>query len=168
VRQIRFGLEVTGLYGWHLALDLHRAPERAAFDAPVYLFNPRTIRGFKHSYPDLPKTDGADAWAVAERLRVGRLPVPFRVDDRTLPLQRLTRHRHFLVRQLVRHKNSCLGSLFLKCSRLAQACPIAHPLGAAGGALITEAYSAEELAAAPLDALARFLAEKSGNKFYNP
>jgi len=163
VTQIRFGIEATAFYGWYLALYLERAPELASFDSHVYLFNPRVIRAFKKSFTDLPKTDWIDAYVIAERLRIGRLPHPFHYDERYLPL----RHRHFLVKQLVRHKNYFLGYLFLKCSRLVQACPISDPLGAAGSALITEYCSAEDIAATPLGELASFLTEKSCNKPYD-
>lgn len=168
IPRVRFALEATSFYGWHLALYLTKAPELEPFAPEVYLFNARTIDAYKKTYPDLPKTDWVDAYVLADRVRIGRLPRPFAYDDRYLPLQRLTRHRYFLVKQLVRHKNYFLGYLFLKCSRLAQACPISDPLGAAGRELILAYPSAEDLAAAPLDELARFLVDKSRNKFYNP
>jgi transposase len=168
VRQVRFGLEATGFYGWHLAMYLCKAPELGNLQANIYLFNPRTVHGFKLSYPDLPKTDWADAFVIAERLRFGRLPKPFALNERYLPLQRLTRHRAFLVKDLVRLKNYFLGYLFLKCNRVTQSGETPDPLGASMSEVLTECYSIEDLARMPLDDLAQILIEKSHNRFPHP
>jgi transposase len=168
VNQIRVGIEATGFYGWHLALYLSSAPELTGTHTSVYLLNPRTIRGFKRAYPDLPKTDWADAFAIAERLRFGRLPRPFKLDDRYLPLQRLTRHRAFLVKDLVRLKNYFLGYLFLKCNRVAKSNGLPDPLGKAMSEVLIECYSVEEIAQTPLADLAQTLICKSHNSFPHP
>lgn len=165
---VAFGLEATSFYAWHLALYLSEAPELASFGPQVYIFNPKMLKAFKKSFKNLPKNDWIDAWVAANRVRFGQLPKPFAPDERYLPLQRLTRHRYHLVQQLTREKNYFLSYLFLKCSRLAQACPLSSPLGASAAALVTEYYSAEEIAAAPLEELAQFLAEKSRNKIASP
>jgi len=161
---VAFGLEATSFYAWHLALYLTGATELAPFGPQVYIFNPKVLKAFKKSLKNLPKNDWVDAWVAANRVRFGQLPKPFAPDERYLPLQRLTRHRYHLVQQLTREKNYFLSYLFLKCSRLAQACPLSSPLGASAAALVTEYYSAEEIAAAPLEELAQFLAEKSRNR----
>lgn len=165
---VAFGMEATSFYAWHLALYLTGAPELVPFQPRVYVLNPKLLKAFKKSIKNLPKNDWIDAWTAANRVRVGQLPKPFAPDKRYLPLQRLTRHRYHLVQQLTREKNYFLSYLFLKCSRLAQACPLASPFGAGAAALVTEYYSAEEIAAAPLEELARFLAEKSKNKIADP
>lgn len=166
--RVRFGLEATSFYAWHLALYLSQAQELAPFDPKVYLFNPRVVRGFKKAYPDLPKTDWADAWAIAERLRFGRLPVPFDPDERYMPLQRLTRHRYHLARDLTRHKNYFLSYLFLRASRTAQESPFSDPTGVTGSAFLLEYRTPDEVAATPIEELTRFLAEKSRGKFRHP
>jgi transposase len=161
-------MEATSFYAWHLALYLSGAPELKPFNPQVFLFNPKTIKAFKSSFKDLPKNDWTDAWVIANRVRFGQLPKPFSPDERYLPLQRLTRYRYHLVQQLTREKNYFLSYLFLKCSRLAQACPLSSPLGTTAAALVTEYYSVEEIAAAPLEDLAQFLVKKSRNKIADP
>jgi len=168
LEKVRFGLEATSFYAWHLALYPSQAAELAPFDPKVYLFNPRVVRGFKKAYPDLPKTDWADAWAIAERLRFGRLPVPFDPDERYMPLQRLTRHRYHLARDLTRHKNYFLSYLFLRASRMAQESPFSDPTGVTGSAFLLEYRTPDEVAATPIEELTRFLAEKSRGKFRRP
>lgn len=105
---------------------------------------------------------------ITNRLRFGNLPQPFRPDERYLPLQRLIRHRFHLIQQLTREKNYFLSYLFLKYSRLAQACPLCSPLGASAAAVITEFYSVEAIAATPLKELTQFLVRKSHNKLLDP
>lgn len=165
---VAFGLEATAFYAWHLALYLNGVPELKPFHPRVYMFNPKVIKNFKKTFNDVPKTDWKDAWVIANRVRIGQLPKPFDPDERYLPLQRLTRHRYHLIQQLTREKNYFLSYLFLKCSRLAQACPLSSPLGASAASLITEFYSAEEIAAASLEDLAQFLVQKSRNKISDP
>lgn len=166
--RVLFGLEATSLYGWHLALLLNQAAQLAQFHPAVYLLNPRIVRGFKKSYPRVPKTDWADAWTIAQRLRFGQLPTPFRFDQRYFPLQRLTRLRVRLAKDITREKNYFLTYLFLKCSGLTTEKPLSDFFGAAASALVTEWYSVEDIAAASLESLAQFLIDKSSNKFANP
>jgi len=168
LERVYFGMEATSFYAWHLALYLNKAPELAFFAPQVFIFNPKGIKAFKKTFNSLPKNDWTDAWVVANRLRFGQLPRPFDPDERYLPLQRLTRHRYHLVQQLSREKNYFLSYLFLKYSRLAQACPLSSPLGASAAALVTEYYSVEEIASTPLEDLAKFLAQKSRNKIADP
>lgn len=168
LERVRFGLEATSFYAWHLALYLNQAAELAPFDPMVYLFNPRVISGFKKAYPDVAKTDWTDAWAIAERLRFGRLPAPFDPDERYMPLQRLTRHRYHLARDLTRQKNYFLSYLFLRASGMAQHYPFTNPTGVTSSAFLLEYRTPDEVAATPIEDLARFLAEKSHNKFPRP
>src|SRR5215472_15121301 len=46
----------------------------------IYVFNPAWVQGLKRVYADAGKTDRLDAFFIAERLRVGRLPTPFQPD----------------------------------------------------------------------------------------
>jgi hypothetical protein len=62
-----------------------------------------------------------DAFFIAERLRVGRLPTPFQPDLVYAPLQRLTRFRVHLAQTLAREKNYCLALLFLPFSAFSEA-----------------------------------------------
>ncbi|MEW6398874.1 MAG: transposase [Bacillota bacterium] len=166
--RVLFGLEATSMYGWHLAMLLHQAQQLAPFHPAAYLLNPRIVKGFKKSYPRVPKTDWADAWVIAQRLRFGQPPTPFRFDQRYFPLQRLTRLRVRLAKNITREKNYFLSYLFLKCSGLTSEKPISDFFGASASALVTEWYSVEDIAAASLELLAQFLIDKSGNKFPNP
>jgi len=168
VDTLRIGMEATGLYWWPLACALADAPVLQPFQAPVYALNPKLVHDFRQHYGVLPKTDRADAFVIAERVRFGRqLPPPFRVDLRYAPLQRLTRFRVHLARTLAREKNDFLTFLFLKSSAFGQAQPFHDPFGATSCAVLEE-FTTEELAQQELAALATYLAERGRGRFKDP
>jgi transposase len=166
-RRVRIGLEATNLYWWHLACFLKGTPLLASLSPEVYLFNPRLVAGLKKAYSDHGKTDRIDAWFIAERLRIGRLPAPFEVDLVYAPLQRLTRFRFHLAKTLAREKNYFLTFLFLKFSAFSQVEPFGDSFGATSSALLEE-FTTEELVDSPLEELARFLDQKGRGHFADP
>ena len=168
--RVRIGLEATSLYWWHLACffkDTTGTPLLSALSPEVYLLNPRLISGLKKAYSDQGKTDRVDAWFIAERLRIDRLPAPFEVDLVYAPLQRLTRFRFHLAKTLAREKNYFLTFLFLKFSAFSQIEPFGDAFGATSSALLEE-FTTEELVQTPLEELARYLDEKGRGHFANP
>lgn len=167
VGQLRIGMEATNLYWFHLACFLKDTQLLAGLDHQVYALNPKLVAGFKKAYPDLGKTDHPDAFFIAERLRLGRLPAPFQVDLLYAPLQRLTRFRAHLAETLAREKNYFLSFLFLKFSSFSQAQPFGDPFGAASSAVLEE-FTTEELAQAPLEELAHFLDQHGRGRFADP
>ncbi len=165
---LRIGLEATSLYWWHLACALADAPALAAYHPQVYALNPKLVHDFRKNYGALPKTDRADAFVIAERIRFGRqLPPPFRLDLRYAPLQRLTRFRVHLAQTLAREKSYFLTFLFLKFSGFGQAHPFKDPFGATSCAVL-EDFTTEELAQADLAELATYLASKGRGRFQDP
>ena len=80
IQELRIGLEATGLYWWHLACFLKETPVLTEVNQSIYVFNPALVQGLKRVYADAGKTDRLDAFFIAERLRVGRLPTPFQPD----------------------------------------------------------------------------------------
>ena len=84
---VAIGMEATNLYWWHLACVLRESALLAGLWHEVYVLNPTLVAGLKRAYPAGGKTDCRDAFFIAERLRVGRLPAPFQVDVLYAPLQ---------------------------------------------------------------------------------
>src|SRR5206468_4907307 len=108
----------------------------------------------------LPKSDHADAFLIAERIRYGRkLPSPFQLDTRYAPLQRLTRFRCHVVENLVREKNYFLSFLFLTFSAYGQVAPFGDPFGATSCAVLEEVTTGD-FAQHSLDELATYLQHK--------
>jgi transposase len=159
------GYESTSVYGWHLQYFLADAPELRPFQPSIICFNPKIIESFKSTLGDLPKNDHMDAFAIAERLRYGRLPHSVAADFRYLALQRLTRHRFHIVSGIVREKSYYLCNLFLKFSSLCQDKVFANNFGACASAVVDEIGNADVIADMPLDELVSFLVEKGKDHF---
>jgi transposase len=168
LNRLLIGLEATNLYWWHLACFLTSCPELAPFQPRVYAFNPRLIRAFKKALADSGKSDIADAYAVAERLRFGRLPAPFMVNEVYQPLQRLTRFRCHLMHQITTEKNYFLTFLFLKFSEYQNLDPLSNTFGAASQAVLMDYLTLDEIVAAPLEELASLVAKEGRNHFPSP
>jgi transposase len=151
--RLRIGLEATGLYWWPLACFLNDTPLLQGVQREVYALNPKLVHGLKKVYADNGKTDPRDAFLIAERLRIGRLPAPFQLDVVYAPLQRFTRFRAHLTKALVREKSYFLSLLFVQFSGFSQEEPFGDPFGTTCQALL-EQFSTEELAQAPLEDLA--------------
>ena len=168
VTELRIGLEATGLLWWHLACALIAAPPLRPFQPHLYVLNPHLVQTFRRNYGALPKTDRADAFLIAERVRFGRqLPPPFQVDVRYAPLQRLTRFRFHLAHNLAREKSYFLSFLFLTFSSFGQVQPFGDPFGATASAVLTE-LTTEELAQQSLAELATYLQTQGHGRFSDP
>jgi len=168
VDQLRIGMEATGLLWWHLACALKDAPALASFAPRIYALNPHLITTFRKNFGALPKTDCADAFLIAERIRFGRqLPSPFQLDARYAPIQRLTRFRCHLAQNLAREKSYFLSFLFLTFSTYGQIAPFGDPFGATSTAVLDE-FTTEELAQQGLEQLAAYLEAKGRGRFAEP
>lgn len=168
VTALTVGMESTGVFAWPL-IDLLRSSEALRpFEPKVYRLDAKQVAHFKKVYAESSKTDPADAFVIAERLRFGRLPDPVDSDDRYLALQTLTRHRYHLAHSLIDEKNRFLSRLFLKFSAFAQDSPLSDPFGATAGALLTEFLSTEEIAAASVEELTAFVRKQSRNQIDDP
>ena len=168
VAELRIGLEATGLLWWHLACILSSASSLQPYRPQVYVLNPHLITTFRRNYGALPKTDRADAFLIADRIRFGRqLPPPFQVNVRYAPLQRLTRFRFHLAHGLAREKSYFLSFLFLTFSGFGQVQPFGDPFGATSSAVLTE-LTTEELAQQSLKELADYLQTHGHGHFTDP
>lgn len=166
--EILWGLEATNLFWWHLATFLTTHPDLLARGLRCYTFNPRQVKKFKESYPDIGKDDWTDAMVIADRLRFGRLPAECYLDERYQPLQRLTRYRRHLVTQLVREKNVALGYVYLKLSAYPLERPLSDTFGATSQELLEGYLTPDEIAAAPIEELAALVKEHSRGRVADP
>jgi hypothetical protein len=163
--KVFIGYESTSVYGWHLQYFLADSDNLKPYAPMIVCFNPTLIENHKKSIGDLPKTDRMDAFVIADRLRMGRLPESNSVDFRYLALQRLTRHRFHIVENIVREKNYYLSNLFLKYSGLCQTDVFSNNFGASAMAIVEEFNSLDQIAEMPLEELVTFLVEKGKEHF---
>ncbi|ABY92460.1 IS110-like element ISDha12 family transposase [Thermoanaerobacter brockii subsp. lactiethylicus] len=168
IQKVFIGLESTSVYGWHLQYYLADHSALKPYQPSITTFNANIINAFKKSLGNLPKNDWIDAFAIAEKLRFGRLPKSCSVDFRYLALQRLTRHRFHIVNSIVREKNYLLSNLFLKFSGLCQNKVFSNNFGATATEIFNEFFTLDDIAARPLDELAGFLVDKSKDRFDDP
>lgn len=166
--RLLIGTEATSFYDWHLVDYLAESERLLPFKAELYRFNPRLIKNFKKALQDTDKTDHQDALAIAKRLRFGELPVPYHSLKEYQPLQRLTRYRLHLIREMIREKSFFLTHLFLKNSSLVTEKPIRRVLGATGRAVIIEQLSGEEIAQKPLEELVDLVVRAGRNRHRDP
>lgn len=168
-KEILWGLEATNLFWWHLASFLTTHPQLLSRGLRCYTFNPRQVKKFKESYPDIGKDDWTDAMVIADRLRFGRLPAECYLDERYQPLQRLTRYRRHLITQLVREKQVALGYVYLKlsaCNTIER--PLSDTFGVSSQELLEGYLTPDEIVAAPIEELAGVLKEHSKGRIVEP
>ena len=160
---VKFGMEATSHYGWHLHLYLASSSELLPYKPTFYVLNPSIVKGFKKIYTFLPKTDNIDAVVIAECVRFSKLnPTPL-PDFKYAALQRLTRMRYHLVHNLTREKNRALNLIYLKFSTYSQDCPFSDIFGKASCAII-ENFTPDDIASMPLEDLIKFVSDNGNNR----
>ncbi len=168
VSDILAGTEATSMYDWHLLEYLCESKLAAEFNLKLYRFNAKWIKNFKKSLAPRGKTDPIDSFAIAERLRMGRLPKEYIPDIKYQPLRKLTRFRFHLMQQISREKDFFLANLFLKASAYSKVLPFGSTFSATSLAVINDFFSVDELAAASIEELTTFILEKGKSHFSHP
>ncbi|WP_243300528.1 IS110 family RNA-guided transposase [Bacillus litorisediminis] len=166
---IKIGMEATDQYSWHIAHYLQEQLKgyEPHYCSQIYVLNARKVARFKKGYDTLPKNDKIDAWVIADHLRFGRLPGEMKEAHHYAALQRLTRTRFHMMKEIGRNKTYFLNQLFLKFSGLRQDNPFSNAFGTTSLAVIEE-LDPETIAEMSLEDLTDFLREKGRNRFANP
>ncbi|MCD8220388.1 MAG: IS110 family transposase [Ruminococcus sp.] len=111
-------LEATSIYGDSLVYALRKDGRLGQFGHKIHVLNPKQVRKFKETYPDLPKNDYVDAFVIADHLRFGRIASEVCMDGyRCKALQTLTRAHFCAVRNLTREKQRFANYLFFEMLR---------------------------------------------------
>ncbi len=162
------GLEATSIYGDGLVCALREDGHLGQYQKRIHILNPKQVKKFKDSYPELPKNDWVDAFVIADHLRFGRIGKAVYMDDyRYKSLQTLTRARFDVVQSLTREKQRFANYLFLKCSGMAQDKGIANS-SATTIALMERFETADDLAYADLVELTAFISKSGRGRFADP
>jgi transposase len=169
---ITIAMESTSFYSWHISNFLSTNESLIWFKPKVYCLNPKTIKSYKKTFTDIDKTDPLDALAICDYARVGKIKeAPWR-GGQYIALQRLTRCRLHLIKNISREKSYILSNIFLKFSELAvrkkDEKPFSDTFGATALAVLTDFLSSEDIANTPIDELVNFVAEKGKNRFPDP
>lgn len=164
---IKFGMESTSHYSWHLQQYLYNSSELLGFETLVYLLNPATVRGMKKVFPYTQKTDTIDARMIAETVRFGNVKPSPKPDFRFAALQRLTRYRFSLVHTIINEKNRASNLIYLKFSSYSEDCPFSNVFGKASTALI-EKYTPDQIARLSSEELVEFIVSNGNNRLKDP
>ncbi|QZT35045.1 IS110 family transposase [Caldalkalibacillus thermarum TA2.A1] len=166
---LQIGMEATSNLGWHLAHYLKDQLQgyEPKLKAQIYVLNARKVARFKKGYDHLPKNDRIDAWVIADHLRFNRLPNEMQDTIQHEALQRLTRTRFHLMKNITRDKTYFLNQVFLKFSGLRQDNPFSNTFGTTCLAVIQE-LEPEQIVAMSIEELIDFLKEHGKNRFANP
>lgn len=166
--KIVIGYEATGNYGFHLPFSFLDNSELKKYSIEIYQINPKIINNFRKAFNEIPKTDSYDAYIIAERLKVGKLPPFTKYDPKYYALRTLTRTRFNLVSKLVSEKARFVSNLFLKASAFTQNSPFSTTFGNTSMSLLTEFNSMEDIVNLDNTELVDFIIKKSKNHFENP
>lgn len=166
---IHIAAEATGNYWLPFFCQLEQASELADYPLTLYPFNPKVIHNFRKSLGDWDKTDDLDTTVITERLRFGRkLPYPFHMEERLLPLRTLTRYRYHLIGELVRVKSYTLSLVYLQASEYTVDPAFSDIFGHTSQAVLKEFPSLETIATMPFDDLVEWLDVKGKRRFAQP
>lgn len=167
-------LESTSVYGFHVANVLSSHEKLLKYNPIVYIINPKQSHNYAKSFGSLNKTDPIDAFILADFARCGRVQSkPWR-GAQFITLQRLTRHRLHLVKQVSREKAYVLNNIFLKFSQLTvldnddDDHPFSDSFGATSKAVLTDFFTPEDILNMPLEELTDYLIKKSRGRFSDP
>ena len=166
-------MESTGMYSFHPACFFSSNEYLNNFHTEVYQINACDFDKYKKSFHDLEKEDGIDAYVLADFARVGRTKglYPFK-GSQYIALQRLTRQRYHICKELVREKTYILTNLYLSFSGLISLnkneMPFSDLFGATSSAFLEEFESPDQIAETPVDDLLDLISKVGKNRTKNP
>lgn len=166
-------MESTGMYSFHPACYLSSDEYLNNFNAEVYQINACDFDKYKKSFHDLEKEDGIDAYILADYGRVGRTKslYPFR-GSQYIALQRLTRQRYHICKNLIREKSYILTNLYLSFSGIVSSnkneLPFSNMFGNTSSAIFEEFVSPDQIAESSIEELIDFISLTGKNHFKNP
>jgi transposase len=113
VEQIIIGLEATSIYHYHVMMYFMDDEDLQEFNTLTVCLNPKYTHKYSQMF-DQDKTDRIDAHHIAQQLMSGLFRDSLNRSEEYLALQRLTRERTNLGREMTQAKNHYLNNLYLK------------------------------------------------------
>lgn len=160
-------MEATSVYNIHPTLYFEQSSALSALDATVVTLNPKMTHRYSQLFDD-DKTDTIDAFHIADFLRIGRYQVPVTRDEKHIALQRLTRERYHIVKQITDGKNHFLNNLYFRLNTLEAELPTSVFGNTMMTVLSGEKYTLDEIAQMPLQTLTQDLNQLSHGRFGDP
>lgn len=169
--QIVIGMESTSMYSFHPAVFFQQDEQLQEIQAITTIEDPYRIKQYTKMF-DADKTDKVDAFMIADYLRIQRFSrSPIR-EEQFMALQRLTRSRYQMVRQLVETQQHFLENLTYKCNTLTRELRKAESNTSVFSAtlldLLTEDLSLDDMAQMPTEDFAQLIQQKGRGRFKDP
>lgn len=169
--KIVIGMESTSMYSFHPAMFFQKDEQLQAIGVVTTIEDPHRIKQFTKMF-DKDKTDAIDAFMIADYLRIQRyVNSPIR-EEKYMALQRLTRTRFQLVKQMVEVKQHFIENVTYKCNTLSRELRESEVSTTLFSAtimdLLTQDMTLDEMAALPLEEFAALLQTKGRGRFKNP
>lgn len=169
--QIVIGMESTSMYSFHPAVFFQQDEQLQEIQAITTIEDPYRIKQYTKMF-DADKTDKVDAFMIADYLRIQRFShSPIR-EEQFMALQRLTRARYQMVRQLVETQQHFLENLTYKCNTLTRELRKAESNTSVFSAtlldLLTEDLSLDDMAQMPTEDFAQLIQQKGRGRFKDP
>jgi transposase len=166
--RVKIGFEATGNYGFHLPFYLKQHEKLKTYVVDIYQINPKIIKNARKSFSELPKTDSIDAYVIAERLKIGKLPPYTKFNPQYFALRFLTRSRFDIVTKIVALKSRFISMLFIKASGFVQNKVFSNRFANTFINLFTQFDSVETIAHLEIDKIINFVIDNSKNHIVNP
>lgn len=160
--------EATSYYWLPVFYQLSRDAVLAEFHPRQLLLNAGWVKWFKKSLPADHKSDGADPYYIAERMRSLPNKTWWQFDGHWLALRLQTRLHCHLSHSLVREKSYYQLILFLAHSAYTQAEPFSDIFGRLSQTLLDEDHLLDELSQLSTPDLADRLAQLSAHSLADP
>lgn len=164
--RILIGMESTSVYSFHPATLLNDDKDLQRIGAQVIVQNPKAIHRFKGLFEE-DKTDQIDAFRIADFLRFGRFNKTVIKEEKYIALQRLTRSRYQVIRQLTECKQHFIENLYYKCNTLSEEVDTSV-FGTTMMDLIAGDLSLDDIVEMEIETLARYLYDKGKGRFKDP
>ncbi|PEF69522.1 IS110 family transposase [Bacillus cereus] len=168
---IVIGMESTSMYSFHPAMFFQLDQELQEIEARTTIEDPHKIKQYTKMF-DKDKTDSIDAFMIADYLRIQRFTnSPIR-EEKYMALQRLTRARYQMVKQLVETKQHFLENLSYKLNTLTKELRESNGSTSVFSTtlmdLLTEDMTLDTMAEMPLEDFSALLQQKGRGRFKAP
>jgi transposase len=169
--KIVIGMESTSMYSFHPAMFFQQDEQLHEIDVMTTIEDPHRIKQYTKMF-DKDKTDTIDAFMIADYLRIQRyVNSPIR-EEKYMALQRLTRTRYQLVKQMVEVKQHFIENVTYKCNTLTRELRESEVSTTIFSAtimdLLTEDMTLDDMVILPLEDFTVLLQTKGRGRFKNP
>lgn len=167
LEKVIVGMESTSIYSFHPAYFFQNDQDLSGLNTESVVLNPKETKRYKGIFEES-KTDSIDAFYIADYLRSGHFTTGIVRQEKYVALQRLTRTRYDVVKNLGRAKQHFIENLYYSTNKLASSDFETSVFGSTMMELLTDDVTPDEIAQLPLNELANYLNVHGHGRFADP